>query len=257
VIDLHCHVLPGIDDGPETIDGSIALARAASAAGIETLVATPHVSWRYPNDAATIARLVEQVNARLLAESIDVLVRPGAELAATYVSELDPTQLDRFGLAGGGWLLLEPPFAAVLTGLDAIAAELQRYGHHVLLAHPERCEAFQRDPRALQALIDAGVSTSITASSLVGRFGTKARRFALAMLKDGLAHNVTSDAHDDARRPPGMAAELEQAGFGALSEWLTETVPAAIIAGEALPPRPARAAHRYAGRGRRLWRRRA
>jgi protein-tyrosine phosphatase len=253
VIDLHCHVLPGIDDGPETIDGSMALARVASTAGIRTLIATPHVSWRYPNDAATIAGLVEQVNAGLAAESIDVHVRPGAEIAATHVSELEPAQLERLGLAGGSWLLLEPPFAAVLTGLDAIVAELQRSGHRVLLAHPERCEAFHRDPRALNSLIDAGVSTSITASSLVGRFGTKARRFALGMLKDGLAHNVTSDAHDDTRRPPGMAAELEQAGFGALSEWLTEEVPAAILAGEALPPRPPR----LATRGMRLWRRRA
>jgi protein-tyrosine phosphatase len=254
VIDLHCHVLPGIDDGPETIEGSIALARAASAAGIETLLATPHVSWRYPNEAATIAALVEQVNARLVAESIDVHVRPGAEIAATHVSELASSQLAELGLAGGSWLLLEPPFAAVLTGLDAIVAELQRHGHRVLLAHPERCGGFHRDPRSLQTLIDLGVSTSITASSLVGRFGTKARRFALGMLKDGLAHNVTSDAHDDLRRPPGLAAELEQSGFGALREWLTEEVPAAIVADEALPPRPARAAARFGGRGKRLLR---
>jgi protein-tyrosine phosphatase len=255
VIDLHCHVLPGIDDGPDSIDGSIALARVASAAGIKTLLATPHVSWRYPNQAATIAGLVEQVNARLAAESIDVHVLPGGEIAATHVSELEPEQLDSLGLAGGSWLLLEPPFAAVLTGLDAIVAELQRRGHRVLLAHPERCGAFHRDPRSLQALIDVGVSTSITASSLVGRFGTKARRFALGMLKDGLAHNVTSDAHDDTRRPPGMAAELEQSGFGVLREWLTEEVPAAIIADDPLPPRPARAAGRFSGRGRRLLRR--
>ena len=70
VIDLHCHVLPGIDDGPETIDGSVALARAAAAAGTSTLVATPHVSWTYHNDADTIARLVDELSARLTAEEI-------------------------------------------------------------------------------------------------------------------------------------------------------------------------------------------
>ena len=67
MIDLHCHVLPGIDDGPETIEGSVALARSALAAGIGTLVATPHVNARTPNDSATIARLVNDVNARLAA----------------------------------------------------------------------------------------------------------------------------------------------------------------------------------------------
>jgi protein-tyrosine phosphatase len=256
VIDLHCHVLPGIDDGPATIDGSLALARAASAAGIETLVATPHVSTRYPNDAATIARLAEDLNARLAAEAIPLEVRAGAELAATHVAELEPGELDRLGLGGGHWLLLEPPFAAVVAGLEEIAAELQDRGHRLLLAHPERCEAFQRDPRTLHALIGAGVCTSITASSLVGRFGTKPRRFALGMLKEGLVHNVTSDAHDDVRRPPGMAAEIADAGFAALTEWLTHDVPAAILADQELPPRPARAAGGIAARANRLWRKR-
>jgi protein-tyrosine phosphatase len=256
VIDLHCHVLPGIDDGPAAIDGSIALARAASAIGIETLVATPHVSARYQNDAATIARLAEQLNARLAAESIALDVRPGAELAATHVGELESAQLDLLGLGGSSWLLLEPPFAAVVTGLEAIAAGLQERGHRLLLAHPERCEAFQRDPRTLHALIRSGVRTSITASSLAGRFGTTPRRFALSMLKEGLVHNVTSDAHDDTRRPPGMAAELQQAGFGALAEWLTHEVPAAILADQELPPPPARSGGRFAGRANRLWRKR-
>jgi protein-tyrosine phosphatase len=256
MIDLHCHVLPGIDDGPATIDGSLALARAASAAGIETLVATPHVSTRYPNDAATIARLVEDLNARLAAESIALEVRAGAELAATHIGELAPDELDRLGLGGGHWLLLEPPFAAVVAGLAETAAELQDRGHRLLLAHPERCEAFQRDPRTLYALIRAGVCTSITASSLVGRFGTKPRRFALALLKEGLVHNVTSDAHDDVRRPPGMVAEIADAGFAALSEWLTHDVPAAILADQELPPRPARGGGGLAARAGRLLRKR-
>jgi protein-tyrosine phosphatase len=256
VIDLHCHVLPGIDDGPPSIDGSLALARAASAAGIETLVATPHVSARYRNDATTIARLVEDLNAQLAAESIALEVRAGAELAATQIGELEPAELDRLGLGGGSWLLLEPPFAAVVTGLEEIAAELQDRGHRLLLAHPERCEAFQRDPRTLHALVRGGVCTSITASSLVGRFGTKPRRFALGMLKQGLVHNVTSDAHDDVRRPPGMAAEIADAGFAPLTEWLTHDVPAAILADRELPPRPARAGGGFAARAGRLWRKR-
>ncbi len=238
VIDLHCHVLPGIDDGPETIEGSLALARGAVAAGTQTLVATPHVSWRYPNAAGTITRLVNEVNARLTAEAVALEVRPGAEIAMTRLADIEPAQLPRLGLGGGPWLLVEPPFTAVATGLDTIVQDLQHRGHRVVLAHPERCPAFHRDPRMLESLVRGGVLTSITAGSLVGRFGGEVRRFAVRLLENEIVHNVASDAHDHIRRPPGIAKELEQAGFGPLTDWLTQAVPAAILAGEEIPPRP-------------------
>jgi len=240
VIDLHCHVLPGIDDGPETIDGSLAIARAAAAAGTRTLVATPHVSWRYPNEPDTIARLADEVNTRLAAESVTLEIRPGAELAMTRILDIDPVELPRLSLGGGPWLLVEPPFTAVATGLDTIVFDLQRQGHRALLAHPERCPALHRDTRMLGSLVRAGVLTSITAGSLVGKFGETVRRFALQLVQDELVHNVASDAHDTIGRPPSMATEIEQAGLGPLREWLTEEVPAAILAGDAtIPRRPA------------------
>ena len=98
---------------------------------------------------------------------------------------------------------MEPPFAPTVTGLDSILFDLQRQGHRVLLAHPERCQAFHRDPRMLESLVGAGILTSITAGSLVGSFGGEARRFALSLARDGLIHNVASDTHDTVRRPPG------------------------------------------------------
>ena len=149
MIDLHCHVLPGIDDGPDSIEGSVALARAAVAAGIQTVVATPHVSWRYPNDAEEIARLVGEVNARLKQEGVALDVRPGGELAMTRLIDVVPAELARFGLGGSSWLLVEPPFTEVATGLDSIVRDLLRRGHHVVLAHPERCHALRRNPRML------------------------------------------------------------------------------------------------------------
>ena len=82
----------------------------------------------------------------------------------------------------------------------------------MLLAHPERCPAFHRDPALLESLVDGGVLTSITSGSLVGRFGSRARRLALALLDSGLAHNVASDAHDAVQRPPSIAAELAESG---------------------------------------------
>jgi protein-tyrosine phosphatase len=239
VIDLHCHVLPGIDDGPETIEGSVALARAAAAAGTHTLVATPHVSWTYPNDAATIARLVDELRARLAAEQVALEIRPGAEIAITRLVDIDPAQIPRLGLGGGPWLLVEPPFTPVATGVDTIVLDLQQRGHQIVLAHPERCPAFHRDPRMLESLVHAGALTSITAGSLVGRFGGGVRRFALELARAGMIHNVASDAHDLTSRQPGIAAELEQAGLGQLTDWLTQAVPAAILDGDNIPPRPA------------------
>jgi protein-tyrosine phosphatase len=134
--------------------------------------------------------------------------------------------------------LVEPPFTPIVSGLQTTLLDLQQGGYRIVLAHPERCPAFHRDPRMLASLVRAGVLTSITAGSLVGRFGGEVRRFAFQLIRDGLVHNVASDAHDHARRQPGMGAELEQAGLGPLADWLTRATPAAILSGRELPSRP-------------------
>jgi protein-tyrosine phosphatase len=239
MIDLHSHVLWGIDDGPDTIEGSVALARAAVAAGTRTLVATPHVSPRYPNDAATIARLADELRARLAAEEVALELLAGAEIALTRLADVEPVQLAQMGLGGGPWLLIECPFAPAVGGLEAILSELRRRGRRILLAHPERCPTFQRDPQMLARLVEGGILTSITAGSLVGDFGERVRRFALELVHRDLVHNVASDAHDTVRRPPGIADRLERAGLGPLADWLTREVPAAIVSGGEIPPGPA------------------
>jgi protein-tyrosine phosphatase len=238
VIDLHCHVLSGIDDGPATIDGSVALARAAAADGTRLLVATPHVNSRYPNEPEPIARGVEELNMRLAAEGIALEVRSGAELAMTRLVEMQATQIQRFALGGGEWLLVECPLSSASTGFDILVLDLQRRGHRVLLAHPERCPAFHREPHMLGSLVSAGALTSITAGALVGRFGGEVRRFALRLVRDGMAHSVASDAHDPVRRPPTMKVDLEAAELGPLAHWLTEAVPSAILEGHEIPPQP-------------------
>jgi protein-tyrosine phosphatase len=239
MIDLHCHVLAGIDDGAATIEDSVALARCARERGIETIVATPHVSWHYDNDAETIARLVAQTNAAFDTAGVDVRVVAGAEIAMTRAVDLRDEELAKLALGGARWLLLECPFSPSVAGLDSLALDLQDEGYGVVLAHPERCPAFASDPQVLESLVRAGVLTSITAGSLVGRFGGTVGRFAHELMEAELVHNVASDAHDLERRQPGIAAELEQAGFGALAGWLAEDVPAAILSGaETIPPRP-------------------
>jgi protein-tyrosine phosphatase len=252
MIDLHSHVLPGIDDGPATVEGSVALVRAAERSGTRVMVATPHVNWRYPNEAGTIGRLVGELNERLRQEGIAVEIRPGAEIAMTRVEELQPDELERLRLGGGPWLLLEPPFTPLATGLEGIVGHLQSAGHRVVLAHPERCPALHRKPQMVESLVSGGVLTSITAGSLVGRFGGEVRRFARHLLEQGLVHNVASDAHDAIKRPPGAAKEIGEAGFPGFTDWLTSAVPAAILSGEEIPARPPEQAR---PRRMRLWRR--
>ncbi|HXW59230.1 MAG TPA: CpsB/CapC family capsule biosynthesis tyrosine phosphatase [Solirubrobacteraceae bacterium] len=238
MIDLHCHVLPGIDDGPDSIEDSLLLARAAETAGTRTLVATPHVSWRYPNESHTIASLANELSACLAQERIDLTLRTGGEIAMTRLLDIEADELSRLGFGAGHWLLVEPPFMPAIAGLDTMLLGLQGRGHRILLAHPERCHAFHRDRAMLESLVRAGVLTSLTAGSLVGRFGERVRRFALQLVRDGLAHNVASDAHDHTGRPPGMSAELERAGLAPLAEWFTHAVPAAILEDQEIPACP-------------------
>jgi protein-tyrosine phosphatase len=238
MIDLHSHVLPGIDDGPADLEGSLAIARRAFQGGIRTLLATPHASTRYPNDPGTIAPALAAVRSLLQDEEIPLELLGGAEIAVTHISEMDPADIAEMTLGGGGWLLIEPPFSPVATGLETNIRALLREGYSVLLAHPERCPAIHRDPEIVERLVAAGVATSVTAGSLGGRFGSASRRLASELLEAGLAHNVASDAHDESNRPPSLAPQIESAGFGQLAEWLTEEVPQAILGGDPLPERP-------------------
>jgi protein-tyrosine phosphatase len=153
-------------------------------------------------------------------------------------------------------VLLEPPFTPIVTGLDGVVMSLQRAGHRVVLAHPERCPAFHREPQLVESLVRSGVLTSVTAGSLAGRFGGQVRRFARRLVEQGLAHNIASDAHDTVKRPPSIAAELAEAGFESLSDWLTRAVPTAILSGEEIPARPEPPTTRERRPQRIRWRRR-
>lgn len=215
------------------------MARAAAAAGTRTIVATPHVSWTYPNRADTIMALSRELEERLKVEQVSLEIVSGAEIALTRAGDIDHTELSSLTLGNSSWLLLEPPFTAVVAGLDATIMDLRSKGFQILLAHPERCPAFQREPSLLHSLVRGGALTSITAGSLVGRFGSMVRRFAFEMISGELVHNVASDAHDCLWRPPGVRAELESAGLGSLCDWLTNEIPAAILGDDPIPPRPA------------------
>lgn len=240
MIDLHCHVLPGVDDGPQTLDETLELCRAAVAAGTTTVVATPHVSWDWPGVTSHVVREgVERVRAALLENAIDLEVLTGAEIAMTRAGDLPDEELVALRLGGGPYLLIECPHSPASAGFETILSALAERGHKILLAHPERCPAFHRDPALLRSFVDAGMLTSLTAGAFTGRFGRDVGRFAQRLLADELVHDIASDGHGPSlRRPPSIGPELVEAGFGERADWHARAVPRAILDGTELPPPP-------------------
>lgn len=242
MIDLHCHVVHGIDDGPSSLDGSVAMARAAASGGTRLMVATPHVSWHYHNRAEAIQARVTDLNAVLAQERIPVEVVTGGEVDATYSAELADDELRGVRLGDSDALLVECPLTLASAPLDASVLRLHRAGYRIVLAHPERSPIMRAQPGRMEAMIRAGAVTSITAGSLLGQFGREVRRFSYWMLEEGLVHNVASDAHDTVRRPPALrdalmaAAALEAPGLAHHVDWLARDVPRAILGSAPLPP---------------------
>lgn len=258
MIDLHCHVLPGLDDGPATLDEALDLLTAQAAAGVRTVAATSHVNSRWTGvTPATLASGLAAVRAAASDAGIPVEVVPGAEVALVRATELPDDELERLRLGDGPWLLLEPPHAVVAgSALEGAIGSLLDRGHRLLLAHPERSPAFLQDPRALRRLVDRGARCSVTASALSGAFGRTVRRYALELLEAGLVHDLASDAHGGmASRPAGLREHLDGTGYEGLADWLCQDVPAAILGGAELPPRPPVRAPRPKGLAARLRRR--
>lgn len=254
MIDLHCHLIPGIDDGPPTLEGSLDLARAMVAAGTRIAVATPHIDGRWNVDPLRVPDLVADLRMAIAAERIDLVVLAGGEVALTRLPEMDAAQRDAVRLGAGPYLLLESPHTALTTDFDHLVLSLVGQGMPILLAHPERCPTFLRHPHKLPRLVEAGVLCSVTAGALAGRFGEPSYRLAIGMLREGLVHDVASDAHDARRRGPELAAGLARAerdlpGLSDLVPWLTEAVPQAILIGAPLPPAPPAPAAWAAGAG--------
>ena len=250
MIDLHSHILPGIDDGAPDLDASLAMARSAVAGGVDTIVATPHISTAYPNDPATFAERVRAVQAAIDDAGIGLRVQTGAEVNHALFGDLTDDELRSATLGGAGWILFEPSMAGPMPFIDRMIYDLQVKGFKILLAHPERIATFQRDIDTVEALVDRGCLCSITAGSISGQWGGPVKRFTQELFARGLVHNIASDAHDTERRPPDLRGALEALaaeGYGALSDWLVADVPDAIVRGTPLPARP------QVPRRRRLW----
>jgi protein-tyrosine phosphatase len=242
-IDIHCHLLPGLDDGPGNMDEALAMAQAAVLSGTTHMVATPHIDQTWRVRPRLIAARAQALRDALREEGIPLQVSTGAEIALSRLVDLSASELDSLRLGGGPYLLIECPLSPTAGDFDSLLLRVHDRGEPVVLAHPERSPLFQQEPERLARLVAAGMLCSLTAGSLKGLFGAMVRRFSVELLRDDLVHDLSSDAHDHLGRAPGLADALasvedELPGIDRRREWLTELVPAAILAGDPLPTAP-------------------
>jgi protein-tyrosine phosphatase len=246
VIDLHTHVLPGLDDGPATLEGSVAVAEHAALGGTRVLVATPHLRADHPAVRPDeLGDRAAALDAHLRERGTPVRVLPGAEVDLQAGEGLDDAALAQATLGGrGSDLLLESPYGELPDRFEERVGALRARGPRIVLAHPERTPAFRDDPARLDRLIAAGVLLQVT-SLAVGARGPSGA-LAARLLREGRVHALASDAHAIDQRPPDLAAMRRRAvaafpGMEDEIEWLVTAAPRAILDGVPLPERPPRA----------------
>lgn len=244
LVDIHAHLLPGIDDGPADLEQALALARAAANSGIHTLVATPHLRADFPAvDVYEVPERCKAMQEAIDREGIDLRVIPGSETSLQWALEASSEEL---ALASynrrGRDLLVETPSTG-LSGVEAMLWELRLRGLRITLAHPERGADSTHDRPVLERLAGQGVLLQVNADALVRGRRSSTGRMAEWLCKEGLAHVLASDAHRATSwRPVTMLAEAVDELAALVGEprarWMAASVPGAIVAGRTLPAAP-------------------
>lgn len=244
MIDLHAHILPGIDDGPQSLEDSLEMARLAVADGITTMVATPHLFSRKSvnpkdlNRPEDIHRAVASFSQRLLEEGIELTILPGCEipLFPEIVQFVDEGRIVTLN-EGRRYICLEMPDTVIPPATEDIIFQLSSRGLTPIITHPERNPIFYEMPEKLSRLISLGCLAQITARSLTRGFGWGVSRFTRRLVRQGLVQVMATDAHSVAHRPPVMGKALKKLIklVGESRAWdMVSTVPERIIRGEPL-----------------------
>lgn len=243
--DIHCHILPGIDDGADSLETSLAMCRLAVADGIRTIVATPHFNDRFQPDDATVDAALELLRAAAAREGLPLEILPGADVAP-HMRLKELTANGRLTIARQGkYMLLEPPRQSMPDWLDEVIFDVRVNGIGVILTHPERNLEVQRNPNTIVRLVQSGVMVQITADSIVGTFGPEAERCAISLLKMNAAHFIATDAHSADHRAPCIWDALQKASKYAGDYAMTMACenPRAVVNGELITvpePQPLR-----------------
>lgn len=239
MIDIHCHILPGIDDGAEHMEEAVSMARLAAESGVEGIIATPHFSGTledlkiFPNVLTQLRGLRAELNEHKL----DLKLYPGAEIlcspetAKLAQKRLLPT------LGNSNYILVEFALDASPQYIELMADQLKRWGYRVILAHPERYDEIQKRPQGLQRWFDKGYFLQVNKGSVLGAFGTRTETVATDLLRHKLAHTIASDAHHadfGTTHMSAIAAWGREYLGAAYTKMLLQENPANILAGKEL-----------------------
>lgn len=214
-VDIHSHVLYGLDDGAKTREDSVAMLEMAERSGTSDIVATPHANSRYPFQPDLVAARIEELGA-----ATSVRIHPGCDFHLQFDNIEDAVaHPEKYTINHKGYLLVEFPEVGTFHGADAILERLLDTGMVPIISHPERNEHLRKHPDNLARWIATGCYVQVTASSFTGLFGRAARNAAHDLLTRGLIHFVASDAHDTTFR----TTSLRQA-YAALADAVGEDV---------------------------------
>ena len=207
MVDLHHHLLPGLDDGSPDLETSVAMAQAAVADGITHVACTPHASNRYVFEPELVAQKLAELRQALAAESIALVLAPACDFHMSYDNVQDAlAHPRRYTVNGGDYLMIELADHAISPHMGETLHELRVAGMTPILTHPERNPTLQRDPERLAAWMRNGLLTQVTCASVLGDMGKAAEKMAHKLLTDRWVHFLATDAHNLTSRPPHMAA---------------------------------------------------
>ena len=233
MIDLHCHILPGMDDGPETLDEAMAMCRAATVDGIETIVAAPHYKpGTYEFTGQEMLAALNMLSGEIAKQGLNLRILPGAEVTVSPEMQGSVLPGGCLTINKSRYFLAEFRPLSVPARWDIFLISFLNTGMTPIIAHPERNEWFIRHPEALAAAVRCGILIQITAMSLIGGFGPEAQDFSIYLLRKNLVHVIASDGHSADQRPPQLADAVALAADVVgreRAEALVTTIPQAVI----------------------------
>lgn len=211
MIDIHCHILPGIDDGAKISEDSIEMVKVASKEGIKTIIATPHHrNNQFNNKKDDILKYVEDINKVLVQEKLPITVLPGQEVRIYGEILEDYSKGEILTLNHTQYLFIEFPSSSVPRFAERLLYDIQTQGIIPIIVHPERNKELQEKPELMYEFVKNGALTQVTAASVCGYFGKKIKHFSEQLIEANLTHFIASDAHNTSSRTFKMMQAFDE-----------------------------------------------